>query len=161
MDAIKLLTEQHDDVEDLFEQYESSDDEETKRSAFQELADDLAAHSEIEEKIFYPAVYVGELKEQLREAVEEHLAVKRVLADLMELSPGDEMFDAKMKVLQEQVERHVDEEEKELFPKVKKNFAPAELDALGRQMESMFEDLRQREPSQKVPPETDHAARLD
>ena len=87
---------------------------------FDEIADDFAAHGEIEEKIFYPAVYVGELKEKLQEAVEEHLAAKRIVADLLEMEPTDEQFDPKMKVLRELIEHHVEEEEGELFPLVRR-----------------------------------------
>jgi len=161
VDALKLLSEQHQAVEELFKEYESSDDEETKQSAFEQIADDLAAHAEIEEKLFYPTVYIGDLKAHLRRAVEEHLSMKRLLADLMDLSSGDEAFEAKMRVLQEQVDHHVEEAEKDLFPKVRKNFVAAELESLGSQMESMFEELKQREPRQNVPAETDQAARLE
>lgn len=161
VDALKLLAQQHEEVKELFNEFESIEEEEQKRSLFEEIADDLAAHAEIEEKLFYPTVYVGALKQQLRQAVEEHLTMKRVLADLMELSPSDESFEAKMKVLQEEVEHHVEEEEKDLFPKVRKNFASTELDSLGAQMESMFEELKQNEPRQNVPAETDVAARLE
>jgi iron-sulfur cluster repair protein YtfE (RIC family) len=161
VNALKLLKEQHDEVSKLFERYESSEDDGDKRQIFEELADNLAAHAEIEEKIFYPAVYVGDLKDLLREAVEEHLSVKRVLADLMDLPTADETFDAKMKALKGQVEHHVEEEEGELFPKVKKNFTSSELDSLGQQMEAMFDELLESEPRQKVPAETDHAPRLE
>jgi hypothetical protein len=76
----------------------------------------------MEEKIFYPSVYVGPLKDALKEAVEEHLGAKRVIADLLAMKPSDEQFDAKMTVLKEEIEHHVKEEEGSLFPKVEKNF---------------------------------------
>jgi hemerythrin superfamily protein len=161
VDALKLLTEQHAKVKKLFREFESEDNEDEKRSTFKEVADDLAAHSEIEEKIFYPAVYVGDLKDQLREAVEEHLAVKRALADLMDLGVGAESFDAKMRVVQEQVEHHIEEEEKQLFPRVRRNFISAELEELGSQMEALFRELERDEPRTRVAAETDRAARLE
>jgi hypothetical protein len=160
MDGIKLLEQQHREVEDLFEQFEKAEQPEQKRTIFVKIADNLAAHATIEEKIFYPAAYVGELQDLLKEAVEEHLAAKRVIADLLELEPTDETYDAKVKVLQEQIEHHVEEEEGQMFKKVRKNFAKEELEMLGLQMEAMFEELIQTGPRMQVPAETDEAAPL-
>lgn len=161
MEATKLLKQQHDEVKGLFKQFESAEEDSEKQECFDEIADAFAAHGEIEEKIFYPAVYVGELKEKLQEAVEEHLAGKRIIADLLEMEPTDEQFDPKMKVLRELIEHHVEEEEGELFPLIQKNFAREELDALGEQMEQMFNRLQEDEPREQIPSETDHAPRLD
>ena len=160
MDATKLLKQQHDEVKRLFKQFEAARDDAGKQELFDQIADDFAAHGEIEEKIFYPAVYVGPLKEKLQEAVEEHLSAKRVIADLLEMEPSDEQFDPKMKVLRELVEHHVEEEEGELFPLVQQNFAREELDRLGEQMEQMFDELQEAEPRQQIPGETDEAAPL-
>lgn len=160
MEATKLLKKQHDEVKDLFKQFEAAEEESEKQELFEQIADDFAAHGEIEEKIFYPAVYVGPLKEKLQEAVEEHLAAKRVVADLLDMEPSDEQFDAKMSVLKELIEHHVEEEEGELFPLVRQNFAREELEALGDQMEQMFEQLQQDDPRNAIPSETDHAPPL-
>jgi hemerythrin-like domain-containing protein len=160
VEATKLLKQQHDEVKELFKRYEAAEEDSEKQECFEEIADDFAAHGEIEEKIFYPAVYVGSLREKLQEAVEEHLAAKRVVADLLEMEPSDEQFDAKMTVLKELIEHHVEEEEGELFPLVRQNFAREELDALGDQMEQMFEQLKQDDPRKQIPSETDHAPPL-
>ncbi len=160
MDATKLLKQQHDEVKDLLEQFEAAEDDAGRQEIFDQIADDLAAHGEIEEKIFYPAVYVGPLREKLREAVEEHLSARRVIADLLEMEPSDEQFDPKMKVLQELVEHHVEEEEGELFPLVQQNFAREELEALGDRMEQRFDELQEAEPRRRIPGETDQAAPL-
>jgi hemerythrin-like domain-containing protein len=160
VEATKLLKKQHDEVKDLFKQFEAAEEESEKQELFEQIADDFAAHGEIEEKIFYPAVYVGPLKEKLQEAVEEHLAAKRVVADLLDMEPSDEQFDAKMSVLKELIEHHVEEEEGELFPLVRQNFAREELEALGDQMEQMFEQLQQDDPRNAIPSETDHAPPL-
>ena len=160
MEATKLLKQQHDEVKQLFKQFEASGDESEKLELCGQIADDFAAHGEIEEKIFYPAVYVGDLKEKLQEAVEEHLAAKRVVADLLEMEPSDEQFDPKMKVLKELIEHHVEEEEGELFPLVRQSFAREELEALGEQMEQMFNRLQEDTPREKIPSETDHAPPL-
>ena len=160
MEATKLLKKQHEEVKDLFEQFEAAEKDSEKQELFDRIADDFAAHGEIEEKIFYPAVYVGQLKDKLQEAVEEHLVAKRVAADLLQMEPSDEQFDAKMKVLKELIEHHVEEEEGELFPLVQKNFAREELDALGQQMEQMFNRLLEDEPREKIHSETDQAPPL-
>ena len=160
MEATKLLKQQHDEVNELFKRFVSAEEDSERQELFDQIADDFAAHAEIEEKIFYPAVYVGKLQEKLQEAVEEHLAAKRVAADLLDLDPSDEQFDAKMKVLQELIEHHVEEEEGELFPLVRQNFAREELDALGEHMEQMFEQLKQDEPREQLPSEIDHAPPL-
>jgi len=160
MDALTLLKQQHDEVKELFTQFEAAEDEAEQQELFDRIADDFAAHGEIEEKIFYPAVYVGPLQEKLREALEEHLSAKRLIADLLEMEPGDEQFDAKMQVLQEQIEHHVQEEEGELFPLVRQNFAREELEALGEQMERMFDQLQESDPREQIPSETDQAPPL-
>ncbi len=161
VDAIQLLKEQHEEVMDALEQYEQSDDVAEKRELFIEIADNFSAHASVEEKLFYPAVYVGEMKELLQEAVEEHLAAKRTIADLLELEPSDAQFDAKMKVLQEQIEHHVEEEEKVLFPKVRQSFSKDELEALGAEMEAMTEELEQTEPRHEIPRQIDQAPPLE
>jgi len=160
MIATELLKEQHDEVKELFEQFEKAKDSRTKAQLFDQIANSLAAHAEIEEKIFYPAVYVGDLQDTLKEAVEEHLSAKRLIADLLKLDASDENFDAKVKVLQEQIEHHVEEEEGELFKKVTQNFAKEELEMMGEQMEAMFDELLQGEPKQEVPAQTNEAAPL-
>lgn len=160
MEATTLLKQQHDEVKELFERFEAAEDESEKQELFEQIADDFAAHGEIEEKIFYPAIYVGELKESLQEAVEEHLAAKRVVADLLEMEPSDEQFDPKMKVLKELIEHHVEEEEGELFPLVRQNFAREELETLGEQMEQMFNQLQEDEPREQIPAQTDRAPPL-
>ena len=161
IDALKLLEEQHQEVEDLISEIEESDDPDDKRALFQELADKIAAHSTIEEKLFYPSVMAKQTQEQLVEATEEHLSVKRILADLLELDVEDEHFDAKLKVMKEQIRHHAhDEEEDKLFPKVRKLLSADELAALGNEMMAMFERLLERDPRMQVPAETAEAAPL-
>lgn len=161
MDALSLLKEQHDEVDALFQQLEKADDADRKQALFDELADKLAAHATIEETMFYPAVMARQTKDMLLESVEEHLAIKRVLADLLELDPEDEQFDAKCKVMKEEVEHHArEEEEGELFPKVKKLMSADELAALGSEMARRFEELLATEPRREVPGETAAAAPL-
>jgi len=160
MNALDLLKQQHEEVRSLFGQVEQADDPEEKAELVQDLADNLAAHATIEEKIFYPAAYGEETKEELHEAVEEHLAAKRLLADLIEMGPEDEQFDAKVSVLKEQIEHHVHEEEGTLFGKVKRELDDATLESLGSQMEELFDDEMSEEPSEKIQAQTRKAAPL-
>lgn len=162
MDAIELLKQQHREVDELFEKFDKLGEGSTATmmDLFARIADNLAAHATIEEKIFYPSVYVGPTADKLHEAVEEHLAVKRVIADLLDLEPSDAQFKAKMQVLKELVQHHVEEEEKDLFKKVKKMMTKDELALMGEQLETMFSELIQTEPRMQVPRETDEAAPL-
>jgi hypothetical protein len=160
MNALDLLKEQHEEVDSLIESLESADDE-GKAALFQELADKLAAHAKIEEKLFYPAVMAKQTEEILLESVEEHLSIKRVLADMLELDPSEDQFDAKLSVIKEQIEHHAHEEEEgELFPKVRKLLSADELEGLGGEMATLFAQLLETNPSRSVPAETGEAAPL-
>jgi hemerythrin superfamily protein len=160
MDATQLLEEQHQEVDTLIARIEKAEGR-VKGELFTQLADKVAAHSEIEEKLFYPAVMAKQTEELLLESVEEHLSVKRVLADMLTLSPDDNHFDAKLSVLKEQLRHHAhDEEERELFPKVRKLMSKDELSALGGEMTALFEKLVEKEPRKAVPAQTRSAAPL-
>jgi len=161
MDAIELLTQQHREVEDLFTEFEEMGEGETaaREQLCQKISDALAVHITIEEQIFYPATKGARTEELLREAVEEHLAAKRVIADLLQTGPSDAQFSARMKVLQEQIEHHVKEEEKELFPAAKKVLDRDQLEELGDEMERLAKELSEAgEPRMAVPDETDRPA---
>src|SRR4051812_17616515 len=127
MSAIDLLESQHREVEKLFSQIEKAKDSDKKMELFEELADKLAIHAAIEEHHFYPAVKEKRTEDILLESLEEHVTIKRTLADLMRIDADDETFDAKVKVLKEEIEHHVEEEESDLFPTVKKLIAAADL----------------------------------
>ena len=158
MDALTLLKEQHDEVDELISSIEKARKPERKEAFFVQLADKLAAHATMEEKLFYPAVKAKQTEELVLESTEEHLAIKRVLADMLDLDVEDETFDAKLSVMKEQIEHHArEEEEKELFPKVRQLLSKEERDELGNQMESMFAELLERNPRNNVPAETEHA----
>ena len=161
MNGIELLESQHREVEDLFSQIEDTDDPETKGELFETIADKLAIHAAIEEHHFYPAVKAKRTEDILLEALQEHLAVKRILADLLETDPEDVTFDAQIKVLKETVEHHVEEEETDLFPKVKKLLSKDELEAVGQEMSAEQAELEEKgSPHEMIPSETDHAAPL-
>ena len=159
MSAIDMLESQHRDVEELFDEFEGAESPKEKREIFEMLADKLAVHATIEEKHFYPAIKAKQTDDILREAVEEHLAVKRLIADLLSLDPKDEQFEAKMTVLREQIEHHVEEEEDEMFPKVKKLLDAEQLDALEQEMTATQEELlASGNPRESVPDEIEQAA---
>jgi len=159
MNAIKMLKQQHREVEKLFKQFESAKSAGPRQKAFEEIADALAVHATIEEKHFYPAVKKAQTEDILLEAVEEHLEIKRVIADLLEMDGGEDQFAAKVKVLQEDVEHHVEEEEGEMFPKVEKLFDDEQLEAIGALMDETQEQLkREGNPRDAIPGETDAAA---
>lgn len=158
MNALELLESQHRDVEDTFAQIEATGDSDAKTRTFEKLADSLAIHASIEEHQFYPAVKAKGQDELVLESLEEHLAVKRVIADLMRIDGNDETFDAKIKFLKELVLTHVKEEESQLFPEVQKLFDDDQLEELGEEMESeagqMFADGS---PRMNIPSETEQA----
>jgi hemerythrin superfamily protein len=161
MNAIELLESQHREVEDLFSKLETTKDAAKKEQLFTKLADSLAIHTAIEEHNFYPGVKAKETEDLLLESLEEHLEVKRALSDLLDLDVEDPTFDAKVKVLKEQVENHVEEEEGQLFPKVKKLLDTDELEALGQTMSAEQAELEEKGNAREaVPAETDEPARI-
>ena len=160
LDAIDLLEAQHREMEDLFERLENASGD-RKQRVFTEIADKLAIHATIEERDFYPTVKAKRTEAILLESLEEHLGIKRVLADLLAIDVADETFDAKAKVLKEQVEHHVEEEEADLFPKVRKILDDETLIALAQQMTATQEELvADGSPREAVPSETKHAAEV-
>jgi hemerythrin superfamily protein len=160
-DAVDMLESQHREVEALFAQLEKASDNAKKKALATEIADKLAVHATIEERDFYPAVKAKRTEDILLESLQEHLGIKRVLADLMATDADDDTFDAKAKVLREQVEHHVEEEEKDLFPKVRKIFDAETLTAVAQQMAATQDELLEKgDPRKAVPGETKQAARI-
>lgn len=135
--ATALLKEQHRKVEALFKQIEGA--RSRKEELVMELADDLAAHMKIEQDIFYPRV--RELDEDLvLESFEEHSIAEVALKRLLETATEEETFDARVSVLKELIQHHVQEEEKSLFPKVDKKLGAEESEQLASEMKTMFEE---------------------
>ncbi len=136
-DAIAMLQADHRKVEALFEQFEGLSDRSkaSKKKIADQICMELSIHAEVEEQVFYPAVR-GPVKDEdlMDEAVVEHASAKELIAQIMEMDPGDDLYDAKVKVLSEQIEHHVKEEEEEMFPKVRKG--KVNLEALGDEMEA-------------------------
>jgi hemerythrin superfamily protein len=161
IDAIEMLKAQHVEVADLFEEYEEAEKGDEKQAIFEEIADKLAVHATIEEKHFYPAVKAKRTEDILLESLEEHLAIKRVIADLLKMDPSDDKYDAKVTVLREEVEHHVEEEQTDLFPKVKKLLDRPTLEALAQEMTATQEALLEEgDPRDAVPGETSKSAEI-
>jgi iron-sulfur cluster repair protein YtfE (RIC family) len=142
-DAIALLISQHKEVSDLFEEFENLGDraKASKKKIADKICVNLIMHTAIEEEIFYPAVRAGskDIEDMIDEAVVEHAAAKDLIAQVQEMDPDEDLYDAKVKVLGEQIEHHVEEEEKEMFPKVRK--MGLDLDALGQEMAARRDEL--------------------
>ena len=139
-DAIALLKEDHRAVEKLFKDFEGAKGEGRKERLARQICLELSIHTKIEEEIFYPACE-GKIEEDLlKEAYVEHDAAKLLVAEI-EAGNGqsDEFFDAKVQVLSEEIEHHVQEEEKELFPQARK--ADLDLKALGEQLSARKKEL--------------------
>jgi hemerythrin superfamily protein len=138
MDAISLLKDDHQTVERLFKRFEKTSDRATveRRRIVDEIIKELSIHAEIEETIFYPAVRqaVPPSEEMVLESLEEHHVVKWVLSELEGMAPDAERFEAKVTVLIENVRHHVEEEESDLFPKVRRALTRTALDNMGEAM---------------------------
>jgi len=158
MNAIELLTRHHRELEQRLKTLKDS--ETVDRKLFLETADSLAAHITVEEELFYPAVKAERTEDILLESLEEHLSLKRVLADLIELDIEDAKFSPKMHVLAEQAVHHHKEEEEHLFPKVKKLCDSGRLQGLGERMARRMEELEQRHVRERIPEQTEDSATL-
>jgi hemerythrin superfamily protein len=139
-DAIALLKEDHRTVEKLFKDFEEAKGNGRKEKLARQICLELTVHTMIEEEIFYPACDGKIEEDMLKEAYVEHDSAKLLIAEI-EAGSGqsDDYFDAKVQVLSEQIEHHVEEEEKELFPEVRK--AEIDLDALGERMAARKQEL--------------------
>jgi hemerythrin superfamily protein len=119
--ATAILREDHQHVKRLFSDFEELSDSahHRRQELFEEIRKELTVHAQIEEEIFYPAIEATEDEEAIelvKEAHEEHRIVKTLLDELSEMTPDSDDFDAKVKVLEENVLRHAEEEQEEIFP---------------------------------------------
>jgi hypothetical protein len=139
-DAIALLKADHAAVSQLFADYEKTRSVSNKKALVAEICTALSVHAQIEEEIFYPAVKTA-LKDKLLvpEATVEHAGVKDLIAQLEEVEPDGEMYDAKVMVLSEYVKHHVKEEQNEMFPKVKAS--SLDIVELGARMAARKDEL--------------------
>lgn len=151
-DAIALLKEDHDKVEELFKQFQNASGDGRKEKLAKQICTELTVHAMIEEEIFYPACEGKVEDELLKEAYVEHDAAKILIAQIEQGEPSDEFYDAKVKVLQEEIEHHVEEEEKRmegLFSQARK--AGIDMDELGQQLASRKSELMRQAESGALP----------
>lgn len=138
MDAITLLKNDHKTVEALFKRFEKAGDRavKTKRKLVDQIIAELTTHAYIEETIFYPAARkaVPDTASHVLESIEEHHVVVWLLSELAGMDPADERFTAKVTVLIENVRHHVEEEEQDWFPEVRKSMGRKVMQELGEEM---------------------------
>jgi len=150
--AIALLKADHAAVKKLFaqEQRATKQDDEKKQSIFHQIKDALTVHATIEEEIFYPAVKKARqehVKDEVREGYEEHRQIKNLIAQIASITPDDETWDMKIKVLKEDVEHHVKEEEGEMFPDARKFLGERRLIELGAELQARKQELKENPPT--------------
>ena len=152
-DAIQLLTQDHREVEALFEKFEKAGSDGSKEKLARQICTELKVHTMIEEEIFYPALRGKVEDDDLDEALVEHDGAKLLVNEIEAGGPDEQFYEAKVKVLQEQVEHHVKEEEKQqgnLFQQARA--AEVDLEALGEQMAARKAELMQLAEAQGLPP---------
>jgi hemerythrin superfamily protein len=141
-DAIALLKADHKEVKTMVQQFNSSRSDSKKAQLAEQICAALEVHAEIEEELFYPPAREALKKngDLIDEAEVEHTSVKELIAKIKGGSPGDDLWEAQVKVLGEYVNHHVKEEEGEIFPKVKKT--RLDLQALGEQLAERKAELQ-------------------
>jgi hemerythrin superfamily protein len=144
MNALTLLKQDHQNVDALFTRFEelaAGDGTKAKADVVQKIVTQLSVHAGIEEQVFYPAVReaLPDSTPTVFEALEEHHAAKLLLSEIEKTPPTAERFDAKVKVLIENVRHHVQEEEDELFPQVREAMTVQQLEELGEALQTAKE----------------------
>jgi len=134
MDAIAMLEADHRKVEELFAAFESASGDGKKQTLAEQICMELTVHTKLEEHIFYPACEGSVEEDLIKEAYVEHDGAKVLIAEIEAGEPGDEFYDAKVKVLSEMIEHHVEEEEEDdgIFAQARR--AGLNLDELGERM---------------------------
>ena len=142
-DAIAMLKADHQRVKDLFAQYEAAENVETKRTLAEQAFRELETHAQLEENVFYPAVNdeTDEGPELVKESLQEHATVKQLIAELRQMGPQSNGFDAKFHELMHNVEHHMEEEESEMFPLAEQELAE-DLEELSEEMQELKAELQ-------------------
>jgi hypothetical protein len=146
MDALTLLKTDHDKVKRLLTELEKTTERgvKTRSELFATIKGELTIHETIEEEIFYPALMeVAKTREITLEGYEEHHVVDLLMGELEDLDVSDESWGAKAKVMKENIEHHIEEEEGEMFKKTRQVFDLSELDELGERMQARRESAAQ------------------
>ncbi len=144
MDAIQLLKDDHDAMKKLLTELEGTTERgvKTRQELFAKVREELTVHEAIEEEIFYPALKEHpKTKEITLEAFEEHHVVDMVMAEIESVPFDDETWGAKFKVMKENIEHHIEEEENEMFKQARDAFQKQELEELGARMAARKQEL--------------------
>lgn len=140
VDAIKLLKDDHKQVKAWFKEFDKTDDDAKKQQLADSICMALTVHAQIEEEIFYPAAYEAlDEDDMIDEAEVEHASAKQLIADIEASKVGEPLFDARVTVLGEYIDHHVEEEENEMFPECKAS--GMDLKALGERMAARKAEL--------------------
>ena len=142
MNAFDLLEQDHREVEEWFDEYDElkDSDEDRKAELAEKICFALKVHAQIEEEIFYPRAREATKDDDLiDEALVEHATVKNLIGEIEEMDVGEELYDAKIRVLGEMVKHHIREEEEELFPELQS--AKMDLDAVGKELAERKQEL--------------------
>ena len=143
MDVTKLLTQQHDEVKQLFKEIESLGDSEFKRRSdfVQQIGQMLRPHMQFEEEILYPAAKSVD-NELVLESYEEHHMAKILLEEIEQTPPSNERYMAKLTVLKEMLEHHIEEEEGTLFPELREQCGAEKLNDFGVKFQEQLNELK-------------------
>jgi hypothetical protein len=141
VNGIDLLEQDHQEVEEWFDEYEKlQEDDDRKGELSEKICLALKVHAQIEEEIFYPrAREATKDNDLIDEALVEHATVKHLIGEIEDMEVGEELYDAKIRVLGEMVKQHIKEEEEELFPEVQS--AKMDLEELGKELAERKEEL--------------------
>ena len=152
-DAIALLKQDHREVEELFEKFEKASGDGRKQELAEKICLELSVHTKIEEEIFYPACEGKVEEDLLKESYVEHDGAKVMIAEILAGGPKeDDYYDSKVKVLQEEIEHHVEEEERRmegLFSQARK--AGLDMDALGEELMARKQELTEQYKASGIP----------
>ena len=143
MDVITFLKDEHDEAKAVFKKLEKAEGAAAQK-LWDQLSSMLSLHEELEETLLYPQLKKAET-DLILEAYQEHHVMDVLIGELNELRPTDETWEPKIKVLQENTEHHIEEEEGELFPKVRKIWDKARREEVGRKMEALKERLTRKQ----------------
>lgn len=139
-DAIKFLKDDHKEVKNYFKEYETLEDDAEKQALADKICLALTIHAQIEEEIYYPAAREAiDDDDLLDEAEVEHASAKQLIAEIQAMKAGDRLFDAKVIVLGEYIDHHVEEEEGEMFPESRDS--ELDLKAIGAQLSARKAEL--------------------
>jgi hemerythrin-like domain-containing protein len=142
MDALRLLKADHDKVRKLLDELDRTTERgvKTRSELFATIKGELTVHETIEEEIFYPALLEKAKTHDITlEGYQEHHVVDLLMGELEDLDVADESWGAKAKVMKENIEHHIEEEEGDMFVKTRQVFDDDDLDELGRRMQARKE----------------------